>query len=108
VSLDYIDNRTEMLCEGPVTLLNAKGTRYVSLMHKLFLKQKKLARMESDEDYVPVSARLAFKVQAWKEAEVLPEFTALIRDTATFIKQFQLQLQANIIANIRLELEFLK
>jgi hypothetical protein len=33
--------------------------------------------METDDTYVPVSARAHFKIQAWKDAEELPEFTLL-------------------------------
>jgi hypothetical protein len=108
VALDHILRHTEMLREGLANPLNVKGTKYISLVHKLFLKQKNLARMEYDIDYVPVSARVASKLQAWAEAEDLPEFTALVTNTSTLVTQFQLQLKANIIANIHFELQVLK
>jgi hypothetical protein len=49
--------------------------------------------MEDDIDYVPVSGRLSFKVQTWKEAEDLTEYTALVTDTNGLVTTFQFQLK---------------
>jgi hypothetical protein len=46
--------------------------------------------MEDDVDYVPVSARVSFKVQTWKEAEDSTEYTALFTDTNALVITFQL------------------
>jgi hypothetical protein len=86
-----------------VTLLSDKGKTIIALKHKLFLKERNISRMEDDAAYVPVSARVKFKLQAWKKLEVSPDFTTLARETANLITQFQLQLKVNIIENIRLE-----
>jgi hypothetical protein len=59
--------------------------------------------METDDTYVPVSARVDFKLQAWKDAEELPEFTLLQTETSTLVKDIQAQLKTKIIQNIRLE-----
>jgi hypothetical protein len=58
--------------------------------------------METDDTYVPVSARVDFKLQAWKDAEELPEFTLLQTETSTLVKDIQAQLKTKIIQNIRL------
>jgi hypothetical protein len=59
--------------------------------------------METDNTYVPVSARVDFKLQAWKDAEELPEFTLLQTETSTLVKDIQAQLKTKIIQNIRLD-----
>jgi hypothetical protein len=58
--------------------------------------------METDDTYVPVSARVDFKLQAWKDTEELPKFTLLHTETSTLVKDIQAQLKTKIIQNIRL------
>lgn len=100
---DHIKSHTLTLYEGLATLLNEKGRRHLLLSHRLYLKNKNLIRMETDESYIPVSARLNFKLQAWKTAEALPEYTALVTETSDYIKTVQLQLKEQILKNVRLE-----
>jgi hypothetical protein len=59
--------------------------------------------MEADVEYVPVSARVSFKLQAWKENEESTEFTTITTETNTIVKAFQLNLKEQIIKNIKLE-----
>jgi hypothetical protein len=59
--------------------------------------------MEENQDYVPVSARVSFRIHTWKEAEALPDFATLNSKTAALVKAFQLQLNQQIIATIKLE-----
>lgn len=103
VAENHILNSNASLHDGLATLLNEKGKSYLALAHKLVLKKKTLSRMENDEDHIPVSARVDFKLQAWKEAEASHEFTTLSTETALIVKSFQLQLKQKIIENIKLE-----
>jgi hypothetical protein len=64
--------------------------------------------MEADDEYVPVSARFSFKLQAWKEAEESTEFTTLTTEKNTIVKAFQLNLKEQIIKNIMLERDVLR
>jgi hypothetical protein len=64
--------------------------------------------MEDDIDYVPVSARVSFKVQTWKEAEESTEYTDLVTETNALVTTFQLQLKELIIKNIVLERESIR
>jgi hypothetical protein len=59
--------------------------------------------MQTDDTYITVSAHFVFKLQAWKYAEELPEFTLLQTETSTLVKDIQAQLKTKIIQNIRLE-----
>jgi hypothetical protein len=69
----------------------------------LFLKDRNISIMEDDAAYVPVSVRVKFKLQAWKDAEASPELATLATQTADIITTFQFQLKNQIIQNIRLE-----
>jgi hypothetical protein len=88
---------------GLAPLVEEKGNTFISLAHKMFLKDRNITRMEEDQYYVPVSARVSFKLQAWKEAEASPEFATLNSETTALVKTFLLQLNQQIIANIKLE-----
>jgi hypothetical protein len=59
--------------------------------------------MKTDDTYIPVSARVDFKLQAWKDAEELPVFTLIQKETSTLVKDIQAQLKTRIIQNIKLE-----
>jgi hypothetical protein len=107
VSENHIISHTSSLHEGLSTLLLDKGKKVIALKHKLFLKERNISKMEDDATYVPVSARVKFKLHAWKEAEASPEFATLATQTANIISTFQLQLKNQIIQNIRLEQTFL-
>jgi hypothetical protein len=107
VAENHIIRHTSSLHKGLATLLSDKGKKIIALKHKLFLKERNISRMEDDAVYVPVSARVKFKLQAWKEAEESPEFATLATQTADIITTFQLQLKNQIIQNIRLEQTFL-
>jgi hypothetical protein len=103
VAENHIISHTSSLHEGLATLLSDKDKKSIALKHKLFLKERNISRMEDDAAYVPVSARVKLKLQAWKEAEASPEFATLATQTADIITTFQLQLKNQIIQNIRLE-----
>jgi hypothetical protein len=99
----HIIIHTFSLQKGLAALLSNKGKKNLSLKHKLFLKYSNISRMEDDAEYVPISTRVKFKLQDWKEAEASPEFATLATQTADIITQFKLQLKTQIIQNIRLE-----
>jgi hypothetical protein len=63
--------------------------------------------MEQDDDYVPISARVDFKVKALKEAEELPEFIELQNETKALIKTHQQSLKLLIIKSCTIEEDYL-
>jgi hypothetical protein len=104
---DHILSHTRTLLPGLAPLMEEKGKKFLSLVYKMFLKYRNVTRMESDLDYIPVSARSAFKLQAWKEAEATPEFATLNSETVAMVKIMQLELKQQIIKNIKLEMSVL-
>jgi hypothetical protein len=87
--------------------MEEKGKMILSLAHKMFLKDRNVTRMESDLDYIPISACSAFKLQAWREAEATPEFVTLTSETVSMVKIMKLELKPQIIKNIKLEMSVL-
>jgi hypothetical protein len=65
-----------------------KGKQFISLTHKMFLKDINITQMEEDQYYIPVSARVSFKLQAWKEVEVSPNFVMINSETTALVKTF--------------------
>jgi hypothetical protein len=104
---DRILSHIRTLLPGLAPLMEEKGKKFLSLAHKTFLKDRNVTRMESDLDYIPISARSAFKLHAWKEAEATPEFATLNSETVAMVKIMQLELKQQIIKNIKLEISVL-
>jgi hypothetical protein len=66
---NHIKSTTSMHLSGLQTLYSEKGLNHLALAHKFLQKQRNITRMEDNVDCVPISARVSFKVQTWKEAE---------------------------------------
>jgi hypothetical protein len=66
---NHIKSTTSTHLPGLQTIYSEKGPKHLALAHKFLQKQRNITRMEDDVDYVPVSARVSFKVQTWKEAD---------------------------------------
>jgi hypothetical protein len=97
----------ESLHEGIAPLCLDKGKKCLSLQHRYFTKAKTVIRMEQDDDYVLISARVDFKVKAFKEAEELPEFIELKNETKALIKTHQQSLKLLIIKSCTIEEDYL-
>jgi hypothetical protein len=55
-SQDHIQSVTSKLLPELATLLKETSTKHLASSHRLSLKERKVARMEADDEYVPVSA----------------------------------------------------
>jgi hypothetical protein len=100
---DFIKSNIESLREGIAPLCLDKGKKFLSLQHRYLTKAKTVIRMEQDDDYVPISSRVDFKVKALKEAEELPELIELQNETKAIIKTHQQSLKLLIIKSCTIE-----
>jgi hypothetical protein len=100
---DFIKSHIDSLREDIAPLCMDKGKTFLSLHHRYFTKAKTVIRMDQDEDYVPISARVDFKVKALKQAEELPEFIELQNETKSLIKTHQQYLKLIIIKSCTIE-----
>ena len=99
----HITNHIESLHDGIATLLLARGKEHLALVHKIFIKDSNIARMEKDDEYIPISARINFRLQAIPAADELQEYKALKEETATLVSTQQKGLKAAIIKCAKLE-----
>jgi hypothetical protein len=90
---DHILSIILTLLPGLATLLKEMSMKHLSADHRLSLRERNIARMEEDNEEVPVPARVSFKLQVWNEAEESTEFTALTTETNIIVKTFQLNLK---------------
>ena len=104
---DFIKSHTASLHTGISTLLLKQGQDYLAIAHKIQSKTRNISRMEEDESYIPISARVNFRLQAMKEVEELNEFKELQQSTNTLISEQQQALKTAIIACAKLERRFL-
>jgi len=105
---ESIVRHVESLRPEIANLLLNRGKEYLALGHRIFLKERNAKRMEADSDYIPVSARVDFRLTATKEAEELPEFTQLQDQAKIAIKEMQVALKTVIIDTAKLEAKALQ
>jgi hypothetical protein len=105
---EFIVSHTASLRNEIATLLLDRGREHIHLAHKAYSKYQNQSRMENDDDYIPVSARVEFRLQAVKEAEELPEFQQLQDQAVAVIKEKQIALKKLVIATIKLEQKVLQ
>ena len=99
----FIKNHIVSLQPQLASILGKLGHHHVSLLHKLHNKKAQITRMESDEDFIPRSARIDFKFHMSKTAEERPEFLALQEETNTHIANFRKLLRQQIIKATKIE-----
>lgn len=105
---EFIVSHTASLRNEIATLLLDRGREHINLAHKVYSKHRNQSRMESDDDYIPVSARVEFRLQAVKEAEELPEFQQLQDQAIAIIKEKQIALKKLVIDTLKLEQKVLQ
>mmetsp|Transcript_6411 Transcript_6411/g.12091 ORF Transcript_6411/g.12091 Transcript_6411/m.12091 type:complete len:425 (+) Transcript_6411:357-1631(+) len=99
----FIKNHIVSLQPQLASILGKLGQQHASLLHKLYNKKAQITRMESDEDFIPRSARIDFKFHMSKTAEERPEFLALQEETNTHIANFRKLLRQQIIKATKIE-----
>jgi hypothetical protein len=105
---EFIVSHTASLRNEIATLLLDRGREHIHLAHKAHSKDRNRSRMEADDTYIPVSARVDFRLQAVKEAEELPEFHQLQNRAAEVIKEKQVALKKLVIDTLKLERKVLQ
>ena len=102
-----ITSHIESLHNGLAMLLSEAGPKYIVLSHKAYQKMKVYQRMENDEEYVPVSARIKFSLNVVKEASEDAEYKDLVTETKDYVKEIQKELKKRIIQCAKIEFEAL-
>ena len=105
---ELVASHVESLHDGIATLLLTRGREYLALSQRLFYKEKNKVRMEQDDTYIPVSARVNFTLQVVKEAKESTDFQTLQDSTALIIKRHQEELKQCILESIAIDIKALR
>ena len=85
------------------SITEKKATAHLSLLVKLSEKKTLIKKMESDKEFVPRSARVAFKLNGSKKAEGKSEFDVLQSLTQDLVEKFQADVTGLIKESIKIE-----
>ena len=105
---ELIESHISSLHKGIATLLLHHGREHLVLSQRLFFKQRAKIRIEKDDDFIPASARVKFKLQVVKETEELPEYLELQSKAAEIVKRHQEELKACCIDSINLDIKAIR
>ena len=107
VAEEVIISHTASLRDGLANLLRSRGKEYLALAHRTYTKSQKIMKMEKDNDFIPISARVTFKLKAMKDVEELQGFKELQESVDEDMSLVQKRLKKHIIECAKLELKHL-
>lgn len=102
-ALKHVESHTASLHDGLSDLLLDQGKKILTHQHKIFSKTFTLSRLENDEDRIPQSARVSFKLNTKKEVEEMPAFTTLQTKSDTLVREYNLKLKGLVLECGKLE-----
>jgi len=103
-----ISTYVESLQPEVATILKRLAVEFLVSLHRLFMKQKQVTKLENDDELIPISARVNFTLKCSKLVEQDEEYLSLVSETNEIVKTFQNDLRAKIIATAKLEVTKLK
>jgi hypothetical protein len=108
---NQIKQTLTMLQSSIVIILSELGLKHLSLQAKAHNKAYQVTRMETDQDFVPRSARSDFTLQVSKDTEKTPEFQSLkegTEGTEEIRRQAELRFKLQVIEATKIETTVLK
>ena len=87
------------------SVMETHGLDFVLKMSKLYNKQRQLTKMETDEEFIPRSARFEFKLHPSKQATQAPSYNDLQVDIDSSVKDMKQLFKGYIIRLLRIENE---
>ena len=103
ISLAFISTHVESLQLPIATILTKIARDHLDILHKLHHKLSQSQRMESDDDFIPQSARLEFTLNVSKKATEDPKFLTLKENTDIAVAEFRKVLRNSIIEATKIE-----
>jgi hypothetical protein len=120
-------NKAEMSCSTPLalaesfirssvsslqpelcTIVEKLGKEHILLLCKLDNKKTILKKLTDNEDVIPRSARIEFKLSGSKRTEQRPEFIALAEETSTLVIGYRKALRGQVIKSLKIEIISIK
>lgn len=105
---EHIESHIASLHDGIADLLLNRGTDHINLIHRILSKEQNILRMEADEGYIPVSARVNFKLSPLKSAEEMTEFLELQTRNIAFTETVKIQYRKHIIECAKIDRKALR
>jgi len=107
ISLAFISTHVESLQLPIATILTKIARDHLDILHKLHHKLSQSQRMESDDDFIPQSARLEFTLNVSKKATEDPKFLTLKENTDIAVAEFRKVLRNSIIEATKIECDII-
>jgi len=107
ISLAFISTHVESLQLPIATILTKIARDHLDILHKLHHKLSQSTRMESDDDFIPQSARLEFTLNVSKKATEDPKFLTLKENTDIAVAEFRKVLRNSIIEATKIECDII-
>lgn len=104
---ESLKSSVESLHPEIATILSRLATELLVIYHKLATKQNKVTQFETEESYIPISARCKFTLNCSKLVEQDPEYIRLAGETKTLVDDFQKALRSKIFETTKLEVNHL-
>ena len=90
------------------TILARLGNEYLLCLHKEISKSEQVTKLENEDDYIPISARVKFSLRNSKLVEQEEDYKTLVAETNDLVEAFQKNLKSKILAATKLEVKKLK
>ena len=103
-----IQASVESLRPELATILTRLGNEYILCLHKEYSKSEQVTKLETNDDYIPISARVKFSLQNSKLVEQEEDYKTLVAETNDLVEAFQKNLKSKILAATKLEAKKLK
>ena len=89
-------------------IINIYGVQFIEIYHKIQQKSAQLSKMETNDTFIPRSARINFEFHVRPEVEQSSDFTTIKSSTTELIKDFQQNLKSKIMETMRLDISYLQ
>ena len=100
---DHVSKHVASLHSDLAAILSRLAKTHLKALTKLRHRRSVITKMEQDNDFVPRSARVDFKLNCSKAAEQDPEFPGLKDECQRLITEFHSKLKAQILQAAKIE-----
>ena len=84
-----IQASVESLRPELASIFTRLGNEYILCLHKEYSKSEQVNKLETDDDYIPISARVKFSLRNSKLVEQEEDYITLVSETNDLVTTFQ-------------------
>jgi hypothetical protein len=86
------------------SIIEKLAKEHLTLLSKLHIKKNMLKKLEDNEDFIPRSARIEFRLTGSKRTELSAEFIALQEETTIMVQTYRKALREQVIKSLRIDI----